>query len=161
VASRLRNGRFAKISDRDNGARALVKRVKDARKGAVVTVGIHEAEGSAAHGDDVTLADVASFAEFGLGNPQRSFLRDWFDENEAENRERLRKIGQAVIDGKVASVEQGLDRFGLFAVGSIQQRISAGIAPPNAESTIAAKGSSVPLIDLGTLRAFITHKVET
>ena len=141
-----------RIRDRDRGAKALIKRLSAASKPITVTVGIHEAEGSADH-DGATVADVGSFHEFGLGVPQRSFIRDWSDENEAENKDRLRKIGQAVVAGKLASVEQGLERFGLFAVGSIQQRMAAGIEPPKADGTPAT------LIDQGILRSSITSKV--
>ena len=42
----------------------------------------------------------------------------------------------------------------------MQEAISAGIDPPNAESTIKAKGSSTPLVDDGTLRQSITYVID-
>lgn len=146
------------VRDTDRGYKALLKRVLKAAEQVTVTVGIHEAEGDADH-EGATVADVGSFHEFGLGVPQRSFIRDWADENEGENKERIRKIGEAIVTGKIDSPEQGLERFGLFAVGSIQQRMATGIEPELSPATIASKGSSVPLIDTGVLRSSITHKV--
>jgi hypothetical protein len=137
-----------------------------------VTVGIHEQEGAEQHeaednfgegfgqASPPTIVEVASFNEFGLGVPQRSFIRGWADENEAENRENLRKIGQAVVKGKLeGGAKQGLERFGLLAVAGIQKRMSDGIDPPNAPSTVAAKKSSKPLINTGQLRSSVTFKV--
>lgn len=160
---------------------ALRKLLKDAtRKGVSVkaanawrvSVGIHEDDGAKTHEAEdnfgegfgqespPTIAEVGSFHEFGLGVPQRSFIRGWADENEAENREALRKIGKAVTNGKLpGGPKQGLERFGLLAVGGIQKRMAEGIEPALAESTVAAKGSSVALINSGQLRSSITSKV--
>lgn len=163
----------APIRDTDKGYKALMARLAKAASGARVTVGIHEAEGSKpAEGDsgDATLIEVAAYNEFGgpatdekpLGNPpRRSFIADWEDESVDEHREQLRKIGQAIVKGTIPSVEVGLDRFGLHAVGEVQQRIKAGIEPENAESTIERKGSSTPLIASGQLWTSVTHHVES
>jgi hypothetical protein len=149
-----------KVRDTDKGYKALIARIRDARSLKTVTVGVHDAEGSAPHGDEVTNLDVAAFAEFGtVTEPPRSFLRAWADEREAELRERMRKIGEAIYKGKLASVAIGLDRFGLLAVADIQGRIVDGIPPELAQSTIDRKGSSTPLIDTGQLKSSIVHRV--
>lgn len=150
------------VRDRDRGAKALLKRFRTAsEKPATVKIGVLEAEGAVEHGDEgPTVAEIATYNEFGLGVPERSFIRAYVDENEAVLQERMRKIAQAIKDGKIATPEQGLERFGLLVVGEIQSRISDGIEPPNAESTIARKGSSTPLIAGGLLRTSVTHKVE-
>jgi hypothetical protein len=148
-----------KITERDNGYKALLARF-DAPQGSV-TIGVHEAEGSAPTEDgEATLLDVAMFNEFGTASiPPRSFIGAWSDENEETNRERLRLIGEAVVAGKLPSIEVGLERFGLLCVADVQERIAAGIPPENAPSTIEKKGSSAPLIDTGQLRSSITHQV--
>jgi hypothetical protein len=148
-----------RIRDTDKGLKALMKRMQAG--GASVTVGVHEAEGSAPEGNDgTTVLDVALFNEFGTEDiPARSFIAGWSDENAAENRERLRKIGEAVVAGKLPSIEQGLDRFGLVSAAGAQARIVAGIEPENAPLTIARKGSSTPLVDTGVLKSAITHQV--
>lgn len=147
------------IKVRDKGYDALLKRLT--KRAGRVTVGIHEAEASEEHGEDgTTVGEVAAINELGFGVPERSFLRAWFDEHETDNAERMRRLTRAVIEGKLGSIEQALERFGLFAVGSIQDRIANGIDPPNAPATVKRKGSSTPLIDDGILRIKITHKVE-
>lgn len=148
------------VKDRDRGYAALMKRIRAAQGKPIVTVGIHEAEGGASHGeDDLSVAELGEIHEYGLGVPERSFIRAWADENQQEHEGQLRKIGEAVVKGTVPSIEQGLERFGLLAVGQIQQRIADGIEPELAASTIAAKGSSTPLVDTGVLRSSITSKV--
>ena len=149
-----------RVRERDNGAKALLKRLRGvADRPVAVSVGVLEEKGNEQHGDDdVTVADVATFNEFGLGVPQRSFIREWADENEAELSKAQQQIGMAVLKGKV-DPDKAADRFGVFAVGNCQQRIIAGIAPPNAESTVERKGSSTPLIDESILLTSITYKV--
>lgn len=145
------------VRDRDKGAKALMKRLGVGKpdKPVSVVVGILEAEGNAQHADDgTTVADVAGFHEFGLGVPERSFLRSWADENVDANKERLRKIAAAVEKGQLPSLEVGLERFGLVAVGEIQRRMPDGYAPDKVDGTPAT------LIDTGQLRSSITHKVE-
>jgi hypothetical protein len=66
---------------------------------------------------------------------------------------------RTVIEGKRTS-DQVLEILGQRAVGQIQERIASGIAPANAPSTVAKKGSSTPLIDTGVLRSSITYQVK-
>lgn len=152
------------VKDTDRGYKALRQRLTKAAAGARVSVGVHEAEGDQPAGDDgeATVLDVAVFNEFGTEHiPPRSFIGAWEDENVDEHKSQLRKIGQAVVKGAIPSVEVGLERFGLHAVGEVQQRIAAGIAPENAESTVERKGSSTPLINHGQLRSAIAHHVKS
>ncbi len=151
--------RAVKIIDRDRGLKALVRRVKKARSRAI-TVGIHSGEGGAPTAGGAAVADVASIHEFGLGNsPERSFVRAWAEENESENHDVLRKLGELVVKGR-NTVDDGLEKAGVFFAASMQKRIQGGIPPELAESTIERKGSSTPLIDTGQLIGSITHKVE-
>ncbi len=147
----------AKVVDRDRGYRELMKRLKAAKLS--LTVGVHQTEGAEPHGE-LTVADIATIHEFGLGNvPERSFLRAWADENVEEIKKDLGGIGIAVVEGKLTA-EQGLERFGVLAVGQIQKRIVAGIEPPLAPATIKRKGSSTPLVDTGQLKSAITYEVK-
>lgn len=149
-----------KVTTRDNGANALLKRMRASKGPIAVTVGVHAEEGNAPHGEATNL-DVAAFHEFGTEHiPRRSFIADWADENEEKNRERLRKIGEAIVSGTVPSVEVGLERFGVLAVADVQKRIVGGIDPPLSDVTIERKGSSTPLIDTGQLRSSVTYRVE-
>lgn len=152
------------ISDKDNGSKDLLK----ALKGAAITVGIHEQEGSAKKEGtegDLTLAEVASMHEFGIGTPQRSFIGGFVDEDETRLIDALRKIAQ-VAEQKHQSVEQALSRFGLWVVGRIQQRIADGIPPELSARRLAEKealsgvAKETPLIFTGQLRSSIRSQVD-
>jgi hypothetical protein len=150
-----------RVTDRDRGYKKLLKRLTP--KPSDVTVGVHEADGAAQHGnDEQTIVEIASYHEFGGPNnnpPRRSFIRDWADENSEKHKAMLKKLAAGVIAGKLESVDQALELFGVRAVGEVQQRIAQGIEPPLKDATIQRKGSSVPLIDTGQLRSSIVHKV--
>ena len=154
-----------RISDRDNG---LAAHKKLTQHNARVTVGIHEAEGAAAKdgGGHTSLIEVAEAHEFGLGVPQRSFVTGAVDENEAELNSKLTTAIKASTKPGGRGPEQTLERFGLYVVGVMQERISAGIAPELAESTKRQKkartgeSKDTPLILTGQLRSSIRSKVE-
>jgi hypothetical protein len=150
----------------------------------LVTVGVHGEQGGENHlgevgfandgalsssGGALTVADVGTFHEFGVspfqmrngemhpGIPQRSFIRAWFDESQPFIQETLSSQMKLVIAGKITAEVAGA-RIALAFEGSVKQRIAKGIGPPLAASTIAAKGSSKPLIDKGQLRAAVTGR---
>jgi hypothetical protein len=151
---------MAKVRDIDNGYKALLKKIKEAKK-ASITVGVHQKEGDASHEKgSLSVLDVGTFHEFGLGVPERSFIRGWFDENQKWCNTFISGMLRSVVEGK-REFSQTLEQIGLKFVGSVQERISNRIPPPLAASTIKAKGSDVPLIDTGQLRTSITYKVET
>lgn len=151
-----------RIKDTDHGFKKLLADVKAASKGAGVSVGVHAKEGDDPHRgkseNPMTVLDVAIVNEFGLGVPERSFIRSWFDENPGPNAELLRKAVKFVLTGQ-KTLPEAFELIGLKLTGEIQKRISRGIPPPNAPSTIAEKGSSKPLIDSGQLRSSITYLV--
>lgn len=140
---------------------------------AKITVGIHGAEGDAMHAEatfaedgalepssELTVAEVGSFHEFGTSTiPQRSFIRAWFDESVAENRELLNSQLKLAIAGKL-TLEAALERCALKFEASVRKRIRARIPPPLAQSTIDRKGSTTPLIDTGQLVSSIRGKAE-
>lgn len=146
------------IQDNDRGYRELVKRVFGLKTRARIDVGI--IDGDRPHGNDgATVLEVGLYNEFGTDRiPARSFIRAWFDENEAKNREDLAKLMQSVVTG-ARTKEQILELLGARFVGEIQARIAEGIDPPNAKSTIERKGSSTPLIETGVLRSSISFRV--
>ncbi len=163
MALRDSAGRFVRLQDRDRGYNRLLQTVERLGKEAArrVLVGIQGAEAAAPHhGTELTTAEVGAIHEFGLGNcPERSFLRSTFDVNRDAYLDLLRRMGQQIVKGAMTPA-QALELLGQKFVGDIQGRIAEGIDPPLAPSTIAAKGSSTPLIDTGQLRSSITYKVE-
>jgi hypothetical protein len=147
------------IRDRDNGADAFLKNMI---KKAVVHVGVQGSKADSQHGKSgLTVADVASFHEFGLGNnPKRSFIADTFDEKQAQLQKQLNRAAARIRKTKGLRARQELEKLGLFFQGLIQERIAEGIDPPLNPATIKRKGSSKPLIDTGQLRSSITYEVE-
>lgn len=123
-----------------------------------VKVGIIGPLASEDHGG-LTLAALAAVHEWGIGVPERSFIRAWADENRTEIQRRQRALVRQILLGQITELV-ALKRLGAWAQGSIQKRIADGILPPNAESTIAKKGSSKPLIESGQLRSGVTYEVE-
>jgi len=140
--------------------RALPERI-------TITVGVHADAGAEGHrpandtgaGRAVTVADVATWNEFGTGDiPQRSFVRAWFDESQDFIKDALRSQMALVAQGKLTA-DKAAERVALACEGSMKRRIARGIPPPNAPETIERKGSSKPLINTGQLRNAIRGKV--
>jgi hypothetical protein len=128
-------------------------------KKPVLKVGIFGKAGEEKHEDsDLTVLAIATFHEFGLGVPERSFIRAWCDAHEKEVEERLAHDSERAAKGEIPW-EMVMERLGLFIQGGIQQLIADGIDPPLVASTIKRKGSSVPLINTGQLRSSISYQV--
>lgn len=153
---------MGKVTVRDRGARALMQRVEKAAQAKGFTVGIHEeqAGGPKEGSEGLTLIEVAEIHEFGTATiPQRSFIGAYAEGKEAEAKSDLRKLATAIVKGKV-DADRGLDQLAQLYAGEVQQRIADGIPPGLADSTIAKKGSSTPLIGpSGQLRSSITGQV--
>ena len=132
-------------------------------------VGVRQEAGSeVATGDSLNLAQIAAVNEFGSSNghvPERSFLRSTIDDNRDSYAKGLDRAVNAGIDTVVAggigtpAVIRSLQLLGQEVSGDVQGKIRDLRDPPNAPRTIAAKGSSNPLIDTGRLRASIDSEV--
>jgi hypothetical protein len=139
------------IKDIDRGYSEFVKGFADL-DGYGVTIGIHAEEGS-------ELAIIAASQEFGTDMiPERSFLRATLDEQDGAYREATADAIRSVLDGK-RPAKVALERLGLRVAHDAQGKIRSGIDPALAPATIAAKGSSKPLIDTGRLLRSITYQV--
>lgn len=139
------------IKDIDRGYSEFVKGFA-ALDGLGVTIGIHAEEGS-------ELAVIAASHEFGTDTvPERSFLRATLDEQDGAYREATADAIRSVLDGK-RSAQVALERLGLRVVRDVRGKIRSGLDPALAPATIAAKGSSKPLIDTGRLLRSITYQV--
>lgn len=151
------------ITDKDFGWNHLKDAVLrlDANGGAYTLVGVQGSQAAANVQDTrLTYAELARIHEFGNARtPQRSWLRAAIHEYQTAIQKRAALCGRGVLLDKF-TVEQALELLGEYVVGVIKQRISDGISPPNAPSTIKRKGSSKPLIDKGGFRASITHRPE-
>lgn len=158
------------VKTKDKGAKALLERAKIK---ATVKVGVIGA-GAAAPKEDKdeagniftpeagdTVADVATANEFGLGVPERPFVRGYVDENEAQIKEWERKVGVMLLDGRRRrGPKPTMELFGLQVASGMQERIDQGIPPANSPATIERKGSSKPLVNTGQLKSSITYEVK-
>ena len=109
----------------------------------------------------LSLVEVALIHEFGApaaGIPQRSFLRAAIDEHAPDIRRLILAVAARALDGAITPA-QALDQIGSKVAGWVQTRIDQGIDPPLKPATIARKGSSKPLVNVGQLKSAITWKV--
>jgi len=143
------------------GGRGLSAHIEKIRKqygeAPTLLVGVPKSAGN--YEDGVHTATVAAVQEFGSADgriPERSFLRAGIEDGRDKIIKAYEKVLPQVSDGKM-DIETAQSLVGEIAVGHIKERISDGISPPNAQSTIDAKGSSTPLIDTGHLRQSITY----
>lgn len=123
----------------------------------MVTVGIHEDAGFAETDyGDLTMATLGAIHEFGTSDiPMRPWLVPGV---EAATQEILDTIEEGIEEGRDPT--QILNRVGLVAAGEVQMYITELRTPPNAPSTIAAKGSDNPLIDTGAMRRSVTYQIQ-
>lgn len=114
---------------------------------------------------EVTVAYYGSIHEFGdpaSGIPMRSFLRHpiktFFPRYLRKN---MTNIIKNIEAGKQ---EQVLNKLGTEArnivLNAFKTRGTYGEWKPNSPATIAKKGSSAPLIDIGNLRQSIDYKIQ-
>ena len=161
-----------RVIDRDRGWKELKRRLPKA-KGAHVSIGIHNREGSERKksGDPTTgskvptLLEVAWWNEFGTFTgagkvhvPERSYIRSTHDKKVRIVKKMIRKFHDRILQGKM-TVHKALSIIGHYIEKEVKQKIVDIRKPPNAPSTIKQKGSSNPLIDTGQLHQGITHVV--
>ena len=147
-----------KVYKRDRGWRKLRKTIAKIKGKKMLTLGIHGSAGE--HESGKSLVEIAALHEFGLGDaPQRSFVRAWVSQNRDKIKRAFVTAGKQIATGKLSS-QAALNQLGALFQASMQAFIAAGVEPPNAESTIARKKSSTPLIHTGALRAAIDYELD-
>lgn len=156
----ISTGILEKDGARPKEIKPQAKHLRGADLGEIFGIDLESTPTRAVTDQSVTLVEVACANEFGTDRvPARSFIRDWYDEALPTIREKLRNLMIEVVRGN-RTRDQALELLAQWCVGSIQARIAAGIAPANADSTIARKGSSTPLIDTGQLRSAISYRID-
>jgi len=157
-------------TDTDMGLENILKEMKKL-KSMCIKVGITEDVGSQTVEGGATLAQIASWNELGVLGPPvsqngsgkwfippRSFVRGWADGKREQIANTIERISKQVSEGKMFA-EVAIRRLGEYAQSGVKSYIRNGDFTPNADSTIAKKGSSKPLIDNGTLRNSIRYQV--
>lgn len=85
-------------------------------------------------------------------------MKQSFENHESELQAACDIVNQTISSGGTA--EQALNKLGVAAKGLVQEEIVNGGFAPNAESTIAKKGSEQPLIDTGYMRQSVNYVVK-
>jgi len=113
-----------------------------------------------AYPDGTSVVEVAARHVYGVGVPQRDFMALARHDIVEGTRPLLQAIAAAEVKGGQEGVADSLrDAAGMKAQAAIQQAIVDLSDPPNAPSTIEAKGSSNPLIDTGHMKNSVTYVV--
>uniref|UniRef100_A0A6M3KX07 Tail protein n=1 Tax=viral metagenome TaxID=1070528 RepID=A0A6M3KX07_9ZZZZ len=109
-------------------------------------------------GSPVTVAEVATFNEFGTRTiPERSFIRSTI----ADKKLAWTRMARTILRGKTKIATQNMyQALGMRAQADVQNTIVRLVDPPNAPSTIKAKKSDNPLIDTGRLKNSITYEIK-
>lgn len=148
------------IRDIDRGWKKFLRGISKHKKEVVIIVGIQGKE-AAEERDGISNAALGAIHEFGApgaGIPQRSFLRSTVDRERRKYETEMRKIAVRISKGQGTRSE--FEKIGLLAVADIHRTFSNSIGlVANAPATIAAKGSSKPLVAIGALRNSITSVV--
>jgi len=150
------------FTDKDMGYKKLLQDIRKLGKGKEVFVGIRAEKGvEPVKGSDFNLAGLAVAMEFGTEDghiPARPHYRPTVDEGRQEYLNDLQKgVTKAIFNG--SNIVKEFKKIGAKVSGDVKKRIKAGIKPDNAPSTIAAKGSSKPLIDTGRYWQTIDYEV--
>jgi hypothetical protein len=142
---------MALVRDIDHGYKALFSRLRRAktRIGAAssqspthrISIGIHGDEAAIRYNGeagDVSLVEVAAAHEYGIGVPERSFIRAWFD----DNRQRLaRELKFAERPSSSAATPTPMKQLAQRWASEVKARITSrsGRLKPLAPATIAAR----------------------
>jgi hypothetical protein len=146
------------VSLRDTDKGEFAKATKELERFQKLTIRVgYQAVGST----DLTVIDIAIFQEFGTINiPARPFFSSAIELGREEIFDFIEKEIGDILEGKRGAI-MAAERVGLFAKNKIQERIrtSPEWATPLKQSTIDAKGSDVPLIDIGELLNSVTYAI--
>lgn len=133
-----------------------------ALKHGTVTVGWH-AEGPKANRQEggATNAEVAAVHEFGNDHVERRpSLGPAIDAHKDDLIDLQGQVLGKVIDGTMTA-EQAMGVVGEAGVAFVKDRIvNSPHPPPLADATVAAKGSSKPLINTGQMLASVSYAVD-
>jgi hypothetical protein len=163
------------VSDKDFGFKKLNSELKKLEQKPFVKIGVQgkdasddktvrNYDGSISKLSGITVVEIANFHEFGLGVPERSFLRSTLDENRNKYTNIVKELRTEITKG-VWDTKTALEILGQKIVSDVKQKIYDGIPPELAESTIqnktvAGRTGETPLIDTGQLVQSITYTVE-
>jgi len=145
-----------KTTRKDPKALQKVYESMSKKGGRVVAVGFPSGKAQA-YPSGTGVAAVAAFHVYGMGVPRRDFMGLARDEIVAKAIPILNKSASYEQDSVEA--EHIREAAGQAAVNAIKRAIVDLKDPPNAPKTVAAKGSSNPLIDTSHMLQSVTYVV--
>lgn len=119
-------------------------------------------KGAGTYEDGLTLATIAAVNNFGSADgqiPARPVLGPAIEKGAPQYLRLAEVMIPKVLTGEMTMLTL-LEQMGNLAEGHIKQEITDLKDPPNAPSTIAAKGSDNPLIDTGAFRQSIRYVID-
>lgn len=149
---------MAAVKDTDKGWRKMFEQsIAMESKPHVIAgvIGSHSDTGF----EQVEIAGVHEFGSAERNIPERSFIRSTFDEQERTFFYSAMILMDKIIIGRT-KLRDALEQLGFIVQNSIVEKITTLKTPPLSPKTIAAKGSTKPLIDEGRLRASISFEVK-
>ena len=158
------SGPKAKVTDVDKGFSRLRTAWLKLRGGHVVRLGIQGAEAKAEHqASGMTNAQLGVIHEFGSKDgkiPSRPWLRGTVDRERDKYGRLLEKAIKRAARGGNPKKELAL-LVGEPAVADVRATFNRSLGLQKlAQSTIDRKGSTTPLVNIGTLRDSVTYKVK-
>lgn len=149
-------------TDSDLGRKRILKDLRNIKK-SFITIGIHRDETAVyprTGGTAVRVQDVGNWNEFGIGVPERSFLRSTFDANRTRWRKETRRLYGDIIFGRITP-ETAMRRLGFEMKNEVQNTIEKMKVPGNAPQTIRRKPQigDNPLIHTRKLKRSIKSKI--
>lgn len=145
------------IKDEDHGYKRLRQEVQRFSKGVRVEVGVNSKPHSNTRG--LSNEDIGKIHEFGIGVPERSFLRGWVDDNKWSIGGFLRTAALRTLFS-VTKSDRWLKAFGEWAVKGVRDRIFRNIPPPLKAGTVKRKGHDTALVDTHELVDAIEYHIE-
>jgi len=106
--------------------------------------------------DGTKVASVAARHEFGVGVPERPFIRP---ANKKVLKPLKRFLWKAMDPKKLVITEAMATDVGQMIQNAYQREITELRTPPNSPRTIARKGSSNPLVDSSLMWTSVTYKI--
>lgn len=146
-----------KVSDKDMGMEDLLRKIDGMQKGEVF-VGITEESGQ--HGKaHIPVLQLANIHEFGLGVPERSFIRGWQASYEPVSRQKLAATWQKVIARQI-STSQALTSLGKEFLFDARNYFVTHAFTPLSQVTINKKGHDKALIETGQMFSSLTFHIK-
>lgn len=144
------------IREKDLGMRHFLREAAKLRKKPFIKAGCTQAKGSAMHKKSgKTNAEILAINEYGGEGdrpPARKPLTLTLENNQAKYDAHIALLRGQIFDANTGmTVEKALKIVGMEYVSDVKNAIRSHLEPANAPSTIAAKGSDVPLVDTSQL----------